>query len=190
MTTQTTTQPDVSLSAPPTLEPDPRSAPRATSGGDGPSAQATNFIADARTKLREQADQQAERAASSLGDVSHQLTSMADSAEGPLQDAVRSVARRVQQLADGLQNGGLDARLADAKRLARNRPGVFLLAAGGVGMVVGRLVKAGDTQGLVETAKEQMAPADDDGITGPPSNGDAVLGAGGTVPDIGTGGLA
>jgi hypothetical protein len=66
----------------------------------------------------------------------------------------RQLADTATRAADKLETGGVDATLADLKRFARRRPGLFLMGAMGAGFAVGRLLKAADTHSLMEAAHQ------------------------------------
>ena len=111
---------------------------------------------ESRESFRSEASNQAARLATTLRDIGGQLQSMAESqmGGGTAVDMSRQLAGGATRLADKLETGGVDATLADVKSFARRRPGVFLAAALGAGFVAGRLLKAADTQSLMEAAKE------------------------------------
>jgi hypothetical protein len=116
---------------------------------------ARDLVGDARTQLRSQADDQAQRLAGTLRSFSSELSAMsqAPQAQGTAAEMARQAADHTQQLAQRLEQGGVDRAVADAKRFARTRPGTFLLGAMGAGFVVGRLIKNADTQALASAAK-------------------------------------
>jgi hypothetical protein len=116
-------------------------------------SEARDVLADARYQLRTQADEQATKVASLVGDIGGQLRTMADAGQsGPARDLVASVADQAQQLSRRLQDGGLDRSLEDARRFARNRPGMFLAGAALAGFVAARLLRAADTDSLKQAA--------------------------------------
>ena len=63
---------------------------------------------------------------------------------------------RPSSISRRLGDGGLDRTLEDARRLARNRPGLFLAGAALAGFVVARVARAADTDSL----KQAAAPTD------------------------------
>jgi hypothetical protein len=95
-------------------------------------------------QVRGEADSQTRRLAHGVRTFADDLSSMSADAE------TGSVARGlVQQLADGgrqvadwLDDRGLDGLLTEMRSFARRRPGMFLLGAGVTGFVVGRVAKA------------------------------------------------
>jgi hypothetical protein len=116
-------------------------------------AEAKDVLTDARQQLRSQAEEQSAKVAAVVGDIGAQLRKMAAAGEsGPAKDVVAGVADQAQQMSQRLADGGLDRTLADARRLARNRPGLFLAGAALAGFVAARVVRAADTDGLKEAA--------------------------------------
>lgn len=115
---------------------------------------------DARQQLRQQANEQAGRAAGAMRDLSEQLAAMAGAADGGLvPDLARQASSSIDGLARRLDDGGLDALVADVKRFARNKPGTFLLGAAAAGLLAGRLTRSVDTHALVEAATPQGGEA-------------------------------
>jgi hypothetical protein len=104
--------------------------------------QARRMAHETRHELRSQADSQLERVAAGLGDLSGQLRAMGERGDpGPVTDLAGEAAARTQQLADRLRQGGFDDAVGSVRRFGRNRPGLFLLGAFGVGLVAGRVVR-------------------------------------------------
>jgi hypothetical protein len=104
--------------------------------------QARKLAGDARTELKGQADSQVNRLADGISQISQQLRSMGTNGEpGPVADIASEAAERAQEVADRLRQGGVDDALAQVRSLGRNRPGLFLLGAFGVGLVAGRVVR-------------------------------------------------
>jgi hypothetical protein len=104
--------------------------------------QARKLAGDARTELKGQADTQVNRLADGIGQISQQLRSMGTNGDpGPVADIASEAAERAQQVADRLRQGGVDDAVAQVRSLGRNRPGLFLLGAFGVGLVAGRVVR-------------------------------------------------
>ena len=63
--------------------------------------------------------------------------------EAAVTDITSEAAQRAQQVA-GLRQGGVDDAIAQVRSLGRNRPGLFLLGAFGVGLVAGRVRNLAD----------------------------------------------
>jgi hypothetical protein len=118
--------------------------------------EARRLLDDSRRQLRDQAGEQQHRAASSLRDLGDQLHRMASgqsAGEGPAADWARQASQGIQRFADSLDTKQPEDLLADVKRFARERPGVFLLGALGAGFAAGRLFRAVDTATLTDAAK-------------------------------------
>jgi hypothetical protein len=108
----------------------------------GANEQARRLAGDARHELRSQANAQVDRLAQGLNDVSRQLRSMGENGEpGAVSDMVRDVAVRTQKISERLRGGGIDDVLSQLRNAGRNRPGLFLLGAFGVGLAAGRVVR-------------------------------------------------
>jgi hypothetical protein len=104
--------------------------------------QARRLAYDARDELRAQASTQVERFADGLGDLSRQLRSMGERGDpGPAADFAGQAAVRTEQMADRLRAGGFDDAIGQLRSFGRNRPGLFLLGAFGVGLAAGRVVR-------------------------------------------------
>jgi len=116
---------------------------------------ARQLASESRESLRSEASNQAARLATTLREIGEQLHSMAQSQSGGgvAVDMSRQLADTATSAADKLERGGVDMALADLKRFARRRPGLFLMGAGGAGFATGRLLKAADTHALMEAAQ-------------------------------------
>ena len=109
---------------------------------------------DARQHLRAQADEQATRVAGSLHELAGQFDRMRTAGgSGLATDLVGDAGTRLESLATRLDREGLESVMAEARRFARNRPGTFLLLAAAAGAVAARVLKATDTQRLMDAAK-------------------------------------
>jgi uncharacterized protein YjbJ (UPF0337 family) len=104
--------------------------------------QARRLAGDARHELRTQANSQVDRLAQGIDQLSQQLRSMGERGDpGPVTDLAGEAAYRTQQVAEKLRQGGIEDAVDQVKRLGRNRPGLFLLGAFGVGLAAGRVVR-------------------------------------------------
>ena len=56
------------------------------------------------------------------------------------------MSTKVRDFATGLDQRGFDGALHEVRRFARRRPGAFLLAAGGLGFLAGRGLRASRDQ--------------------------------------------
>jgi hypothetical protein len=118
--------------------------------------QARRLVDQSREQLRAQASDQTTRLAGTLRDIGDQLHDMArgeGAPQGFVSDVTNQLAATAHRTSARLEVDGLDGAIADVKRFARNRPGVFLLGALGAGFAIGRLAKAVDTRAIVDAAK-------------------------------------
>ena len=123
--------------------------------GSDAGQQAKQVMSDARQQLQTKANEEARRLAGAMDDLSSQLRRMADAGQSGLaRDLVAQVAVGTQRVAQHLQQGGLDRTLSDARRLARNRPGTFLLGAAAAGFVAARVARSADTTALKDAATQ------------------------------------
>src|SRR5690606_17356170 len=90
---------------------------------------------------------QTKRTADAMRGWSKQMHSMAESSSesGRAVELARTGAERIDRMADRLENEGLDGIIHDVESFARRRPGLFLAAGVGVGMVAGRMFRMADT---------------------------------------------
>jgi hypothetical protein len=105
--------------------------------------QASSALHQVQDDVRTRANEEATKFAQTLHDTSRKLESMAGAAGdgGVASSLVRESANATERLAARLDQGGIDAIMADARAFARRRPGAFLLGAVAVGFVSGRLVR-------------------------------------------------
>ncbi|MCX6498670.1 MAG: hypothetical protein NTU93_07690 [Arthrobacter sp.] len=155
---------------------------------------AKDLLAQARTDLTAQAGTQQQKAAQGLHSISSELRSMADASDEPgvASDLVRQAAERSKSVATWLENRDPGSLLNEMKSFARQRPGTFLLAAAGAGILAGRLSRslsagAPDTasNGTTGTAAQYSAP-----VTRVPDAGVAVPPPPVTYPETTTAGFA
>jgi vacuolar-type H+-ATPase subunit H len=108
----------------------------------GANEQARRLVGDTRRELRSQANTQVDRLAQGFNDLSRQLRSMGENGEpGAARDMAREAGLRTQQMAERLRQGGVDGVIGQLRSVGRNRPGLFLFGAFGVGLVAGRVVR-------------------------------------------------
>ena len=124
-------------------------------------------LSQSRDQLRQQADDQFRNFAGTLSDIGRQLSNMGQGRpeSGLVVDVTNDIASTVARFGERVDQGGLDGTLQDVKRFSRKRPGVFLLASLGGGVMVGRLLRTSDHHALVEAAK----PSSDDDEAQPPT---------------------
>ena len=120
--------------------------------------QALNLLHQSRSELSEQAISQQQRVAAGLRSLGDELTSMAHSSDAPgvASDLANQAAERTHQVAGWLENRDPGQLVQELQSFARRRPGAFLLAAAGLGLVGGRM-----TRGLVAAKQDdsQATPA-------------------------------
>ena len=133
------------------------------------------LASEARTVLRKQGDEQSRRLAERVRDVGNQLDGLGrgEAPSGSVASVIGDVAARANQFADRIDSGGIDSVTSDVKRFARQRPGLFLIGAFGLGVVAGRTLRNADTHALMEAAKPSHADAgsQDEGAPSGPSFG-------------------
>jgi len=121
--------------------------------GADATGQAKQVLTDARQQLHAKAQEESQRLAGTIADLGQQLRTMANAGEAGLaRDLVSEVASRAQQISQHLGQGGFERTVDDAKRLARNRPGTFLLGAAAAGFVAARVARMADTAALKDAA--------------------------------------
>src|SRR5829696_2637140 len=113
---------------------------------DEVTTQARGLVDQAKTELRDQGRTQADHAAQAIRRVGDQATALADGRvdeAGPVADYVRQAGQRAGQVADHLDQRGVEGVLDDVQDFARRRPGAFLLGCAAAGFVTGRLIRGG-----------------------------------------------
>ena len=129
--------------------------------------QATGQVKDlvdrGRRDLGAEAATRSRQAAGSVRTLADQVGALAagdPQAAGQLGDLLREGQDRLEAFAGRLEDGP-DAVLDDVRRFARRQPLLFLAAAGAVGFVAGRLVRAGREAASSDrsTSSGAMAPA-------------------------------
>ncbi len=106
-------------------------------------SQVKQIIGQAQSELSDQAQTQQTKAATGLHSLGDQLAAMAKGSEQPgmATDVAQQAADRAHQFADWLENRDPQGVLDQARSFARRKPGVFLVAALGAGVVAGRLAR-------------------------------------------------
>lgn len=105
--------------------------------------QTRQLVGQTREQVSEQAGQQRDRAVEGLRSVGEELRGMAEHGQsGWGSQLARQGAEWTDQAADFIQDRGAGEVLEDIRRVARRRPGAFLLAAAAAGVVAGRLSRA------------------------------------------------
>lgn len=100
-----------------------------------------DLLHQARTDFTAQAGTQQQNAAKGLHSISNELHTMANASEhsGIASEVIRQVADRSSSVASWLESREPGDVLNELKSFARQRPGAFLLAAAGAGILAGRL---------------------------------------------------
>ena len=108
--------------------------------------EADHVMGELRVRAREESNEQARRAAGALRGVAQQLGEMAEGTNGQnkVVDMTREGAQQIERFAERLDRDGIDGVMRDLQGFARRRPAAFLAAGFGLGMVIGRLVRASD----------------------------------------------
>ena len=109
-------------------------------------SEADHVMGELRVRARDEGNEQAHRAAGALRGVAQQLGGMAEGTvgQGKVVDLTRQGAQQIERFAERLDRDGMDGLLNDLQSFARRRPGAFLAAGFGLGMVLGRLIRSSD----------------------------------------------
>jgi hypothetical protein len=138
--------------------------------------QAQRLAGESRDQLKQQAQQQTQRLAQTMRDIGQQLQGMATGQAPPsgmVADVTQQAASSAHDMADKLDQRGLDGVIADLKQFARRRPGVFIAGALGAGVIAGRLVRSMDTHAVMQAAKPDNEPSTGSGNGQPSKVADA-----------------
>jgi len=107
--------------------------------------QVRSVVGQVQSALRTRANDQASKLASTLHDASRQMQSMAERAPDQqpsfAASLVREGANAAERFASRLDQGGVDSVVGDVRGWARRNPGGFLLGAGVVGFMAGRVAR-------------------------------------------------
>ena len=135
---------------------------------DEAKSQTSRLVGETGNRAREHADQQLGRTAGVIEQFGTELDEMASGAsqqDGYLAALARDGAQTAHQLSQRLENGGLEGVLDDVTRFARRRPGAFLAASFGVGLLLGRVTRNSDMGRI----KQEMSGHDQSDSNGSPS---------------------
>lgn len=155
--------------------------------------QLQSLVGQAKDELGTQLSSRGEQVAGGLRRLVGQIDALADGRPGEagaLTGYLREARGKVETVARRLDEGGPQGVIGDLSDFARRRPGTFLAAAGLVGFVVGRAVRAGaaaSKEGLVESGSTSArsvtaAPA---GELPPPAREELVWSAAQAEPTVG-----
>jgi hypothetical protein len=132
--------------------------------------QTRQLAGQTRDQVAEQAGRQRDRAVDGLRSVGEELRGMAEHGQsGWGTQLARQGAEFSEQAADFLQDRGAGDLLDEVRKLARRRPGTFLLAAAIAGVTAGRLSRA-LAAGSTDTSTGR-GPASTDGMMTPVTAG-------------------
>ncbi|QDY89479.1 hypothetical protein E7Y32_04090 [Arthrobacter sp. UKPF54-2] len=156
---------------------------------------AKDLLTQARTDLTAQAGAQQQKAAQGLRSISSELHTMAAASGQPgvATDLVRQAAERSSSVAAWLDNRDPGSLLNEVKSFARQRPGTFLLAAAGAGILAGRLsrsLSAGAPETTPTAHSTGTAPQPGTPVTRVPDAGVAVPPPPVGYPETTTAGMA
>jgi hypothetical protein len=140
---------------------------------------ARDLLHHAKTGLTDQAGTQQQKAADGIRTISSQLHTMANASDQPgvAADLIRQAAERTQSAASWLENRDPGSLLEEVKSFARQRPGTFLLAAAGAGLLAGRLGRSLQA-GAPDTHQPASKPARLSSPAGAPAHQETVIAAG------------
>lgn len=124
--------------------------------------QARNLFEEGKGQLADQAREGQRKAANGLHALADQLHGMSEKSDGKgiVPEVTRQASERARAAASWLAEREPGDLLAEVRRFARRRPGVFLAGAALAGALAGRL-----TRGTIAAQSESSSPAD----TTPPS---------------------
>lgn len=105
--------------------------------------QVRGLARQAQSQVVEQARGQQQRAASGLKSLGGQLRAMADNAPEPgtATQLVQQMSDQIERAGDWLDNHEPGAVLGEIRSYARRNPGMFLLGAGVLGVLAGRIAR-------------------------------------------------
>jgi hypothetical protein len=130
---------------------------------DEAGSQAVGLARTAREEAQQRARGEVDKLAGFLGGIGDELNGIADGApptDGRLQGLARDGAQAANRLSHRLETGGLDGALNDVSMFARRRPGVFLAAAFGVGIALGRVTRNADMHAITESQQSGSQQSD------------------------------
>lgn len=105
-------------------------------------AQAKDLLGTVTSEVKSQAGAQQQNISKGLRSASDELKSMADGSDNhTVSNLVHQASERADSAASWLEGRDASELLEDVKSYARRKPGMFLLLAGGAGVLVGRLTR-------------------------------------------------
>jgi hypothetical protein len=144
--------------------------------------QAKDLLSQAQGGLKEQAGVQQQKLVSGLQALRDELNSMVSGNNNPgvATDLARQAADRTGSAATWLDGRDPAAVLDDLTAFARRRPGVFLAAAAGIGLLAGRL-----TRGLKAQSDAPDTSASRPAVSAPPVTAPPITTPPITAPTLG-----
>jgi hypothetical protein len=133
--------------------------------------QAKDLLNQTQGQLKEQATVQQQKLVGGLHALRDELNSMVQGNQNPgvATDLARQAADRTGSAASWLDGREPAAVLDDLTAFARRRPGAFLVAAAGIGLLAGRLTRGLKAQSDAPESATAPAPATTPSVTVPPS---------------------
>jgi hypothetical protein len=151
-------------------------------------SQAKDLLGQARSELSEQASAQQQRLATGLHALGDELHSMTQRTEQPgvATDLARQGAGKSHDIASWLEDREPGQLVAELQSFARQRPGTFLLAAAGAGLLAGRLTRgvkdASSDDNDASPTSGSASPSEHRPLPGVPNQLDLVSGSEPTGP--------
>lgn len=137
--------------------------------------QVKQVVGQAQSELSDQAQAQQTKAADGLHSLGDQLAAMARGSDQPgmATDVAQQAADRAHEFAGWLENRDPQGVLNEVRSFARRKPGVFLVAALGAGILSGRLARgmsadgdAATSSGSPRNAQADRSSTPSQGVTG------------------------
>lgn len=155
--------------------------------------QARDLIGEARSQVTEQAQTGKQNAVEGIHSLAGELREMADGGDhhGPASQLAAQAADRLSSAADWIGAREPGDLLDEVRRLARRRPGAFLLGAAVAGVLAGRLTRgavdaqrdtSSDTSGYLATSQTTPLPV----VPSPTTRPAAPLSGYGSGPGVGS----
>jgi hypothetical protein len=113
---------------------------------DEVATQARGLVDQAKNELRDQGRSQADHVANAVrrvGDQAEALVSGRVDEAGAVGDYVRQAGDRAHQVAQQIDERGVEGVLENVQNFARRQPGAFLFGCAAAGFVAGRLIRGG-----------------------------------------------
>lgn len=138
---------------------------------DEAATQARGLLDQAKTELRDQGRSQADQTARAIRRVGDQADALAEGRPqdaGAVADYVRQAGERVHDVANRVDERGVDGLLNDVQDFARRKPGVFLAGCAAAGFVAGRLIRGGAASASDEGSPNGSGRVSESSMYAPP----------------------